>query len=183
MRSLRKRVCLLVVVTFLPVAMSAGSAGWGPEALAPFEPFLNTTWKGRVDPSKEVYDIARWEVALGGQAVRIVHSVNNGAYGGETIVMWDREREELVYFYFTTAGFYTQGTMRFDDGGRLVSRETVVGQENGITEVEATQSVLDDGRLLVETRMLRHGAWEPRDPVLYRADPTAEVVLPRLAEP
>jgi hypothetical protein len=150
-----------------------------PHPLAAFEPFVGKTWKGLVDPDKEVYDVARWERAVAGQAVRIVHSVADGAYGGETLVMWDRAREELVYFYFTTAGFYTQGTMSFDDAGRLVSREAVTGHEGGVTEVRATQSIEPDGRLRVRTQMLRDGAWEERDEVTYVVDPEAEVVLPQ----
>jgi hypothetical protein len=150
----------------------------GTDPLARFEPFLDKTWKGLVDPEKGVHDVARWERAIGGQAVRIVHSVADGAYGGETLVVWDRAREELVYFYFTTAGFYTQGTMSFDAEGRLVSREAVTGNEAGVTDVEATQELLPDGRMRVRTRMKRDGAWEDRGEVYYSVDPDAEVVLP-----
>ncbi len=154
-----------------------------PGALDLFEPFLDKTWKGLVDQENGVYDVARWEKALAGQAVRITHSVGGGSYGGETIVMWDKTREALVYYYFTTAGFYTQGTMSFDPAGRLVSRETVKGHDGGVTEVQATQEVLADGRLRVRTRMLRNGSWEEREEVLYAVDPQAEVVLPKSASP
>ncbi len=146
--------------------------------LAPFEPFLGKTWKALVNAEKQLYDVARWELAIGGQAVRIVHSVADGLYGGETIVMWDRAREELVYFYFTTAGFYTRGTMWFDEQGRLQSRETVEGHEAGVNEVRATQELLPDGRLQVRTRMLRNGSWEERGEVIYSVDANARVVLP-----
>ena len=122
--------------------------------------------------------MARWELALAGKAVRITHSVNEGDYGGETFVIWDRAQGELVYFYFTTAGFYTQGTMAVDEAGRLVSRENVTGSEDGITEVEAVHERLSDGRLRVTTRMLRNGAWEDGGKMTYAPDPTAQVILP-----
>ncbi len=156
--------------------MSAGQSAVAPELTA-FEPFVGKTWKALVDPEKEVYDIARWEYALNGQAIRMLHSVADGAYGGETIVMWDREREELVYTYFTTAGFYTTGTMEFDAEGRLHSREKVTGNQDGVTEVQATMELTEDGGMRVVTRMLRDGEWEDRGDVVYRVDPAAEVIL------
>ena len=148
------------------------------EPLEPFAPFLDKTWRALVDAEKGVYDVARWELALGGQAIRIVHSVGDGGYGGETLVMWDREREELIYYYFTTGGFYTHGTMSFDAEGRLVSEETVAGHEGGVTEVRAVQTVRPDGALVVTTRLLRHGVWEDGDTIVYTEAPEARVVLP-----
>lgn len=159
-------------------AVAAADESRVPPQLAPFEPFVGKTWKAVVNPETGAYDVARWERALAGQAVRIVHSVNDGVYGGETFVMWDRGREQLVYYYFTTGGFYTHGTMAFDADGNLVSRETVEGHEAGVTEVRATQSLLPDGRMKVQTRMLRNGVWEERGEVIYSPAPDAEVVLP-----
>lgn len=148
-----------------------------PPQLQPFEPYLDRTWKGLVDPESGVHDVARWERALSNQAVRMLHSVADGAYGGETVVMWDREREEIVYTYFTTAGFYTSGTMQFDAEGRIHSREAVTGNEDGVTEVRAITELLPDGTMRVSTRMLRGGEWEERGAVLYVEDPDAELIL------
>ena len=53
---------------------------------------------------------------LNGNGLRITHSVNNGEYGGESIIMWDEELGKFVSFYFTTAGFYTQATVEIYDG-------------------------------------------------------------------
>ncbi|MCH7675779.1 hypothetical protein IH879_12605 [candidate division KSB1 bacterium] len=80
------------------------------EHLKPLSPFIGKTWRGKspnADPDKPFEDVSRWESALNGQAVRILHSVNEGAYGGETLVVWDRKKESLVFYYFTTEGFYT----------------------------------------------------------------------------
>ena len=98
-----------------------------------------------------VVDVSRFEVALNGQAVRILHSINDGEYGGETLIVWDQEKQAIVFYYFTTAGFYTTGTMRAENG-EVVSRETVKGEAGGVTEVEARFRVLPDGRLHVKTR-------------------------------
>lgn len=87
------------------------------EHLKPLLPFVGKTWKGEFPnstPEKPVYDVQHWELILNGQAIRIMHSLNDGDYGGKAIVMWDKEKEQLIYFYFTTTGFYTQGTFSFD---------------------------------------------------------------------
>ena len=60
--------------------------------LKPFQAFINKTFRGEFSnstPEKPVYDISHWERALNGNAIRIMHSVNNGEFGGESIVMWD----------------------------------------------------------------------------------------------
>lgn len=172
------RLACLAATLLLALSIGAAAAAEPSPHLKPLEPFVGKTWKGLVDPEKGLHDVSRWELALNGQAVRILHSVGDGAYGGETLVVWDRDRETLIYYYFTTAGFYTHGTARVDDEGRLHTREEVTGNEAGITEVRSTQELLPDGRLRVRTRMLRNGEWEERPEVIYEEAPGAEVVLP-----
>jgi len=63
------------------------------EHLRPLGQFIGKTWRGKspnADPDKPFEDVSRWERALNGQAVRILHSVNEGAYGGETLIVWDK---------------------------------------------------------------------------------------------
>src|SRR5262245_49159627 len=106
--------------------------------LEPLRPFIGKTWKGHFKsstPEKPRIDVAQWERALNGKAVRIRHSVNDGSYGGESIVMWNRKTERIEFTYFTTAGFITQGTMRVE-GQKAITREIVTGNDGGITEVE-----------------------------------------------
>jgi hypothetical protein len=82
--------------------------------LEPLRPLLDKTWKGAFKnskPEKPMVDVMRWERALNGKAVRVLHSVNDGSYGGETIFMWDEKKQAVVYHYFTTAGFMTTGTI------------------------------------------------------------------------
>lgn len=149
------------------------------EHLKEFTPFLGKTWKGEFassTPERPMHDVSRWERALNGQAVRILHSVNDGLYGGETLIVWDRKKESLVFVYFTTAGFYTQGTMKWQDG-KMVSHETVTGNEQGITEVRATGEVLPDGRLHSKSEYFQSGKWVPGHEVFYKEDPDAKVVF------
>jgi hypothetical protein len=147
--------------------------------LTPLLPFTGKTWLGELtSPSSDepAYDVARWELALNGQAIRILHSVNEGEYGGETVIVWDEKRQSLVFFYFTTGGFYTEGTMSHADGV-FESHEVVTGNKDGITEVKATGRLLPDGRMLSTSQYLQKGAWVDGHEIYYEETPEAEVVF------
>ncbi len=125
------------------------------------KPLLGKTWRGTFPnstPEKPVIDTSRWELALNGKVVRNLHSINDGEYGGETIVLWNAEKEQLEYFYFTTGDFYTHGTMSFEDG-KIVSHELVTGEEDGITEVKAVMEFQPDGSFRTESLYLKEGEW------------------------
>jgi hypothetical protein len=147
--------------------------------LEPLRPLLEKTWKGAFKhstPEKPVVDVARWERALNGKAVRILHSVNDGAYGGESLVTWDEAKQSVVYYYFTTAGFMTTGTMIFKDG-KVNTHEVVQGKSDGVTEVRGTSELRADGTLALKTEHLKNGEWSTGREVVYREDPTARVVF------
>jgi len=147
--------------------------------LEPLRPLLDKTWKGPFKsskPDKSVVDVMRWERALNGKAVRVLHSVNDGSYGGETIYMWDEKKQAVGYHYFTTAGFMTVGTVSFKEK-QLITHEVVTGSSGGVTEVKATSELLADGTFRVTTEHLKEGKWEPGREVVYREDPAAKVVF------
>ena len=152
----------------------------GPELakeLEPLRPFIGKTWSGHFKnstPEKPVVDITRCERALNGKAVRMVHSVNKGAYGGESIIMWNPKSERIEYYYFTTDGFYTHGTMTIE-GRKILSHEQVTGSKQGITEVKGTSELLADGRLRVKSTYLKEGQWVPGRDMTYDPTPEAEV--------
>lgn len=171
----------LLVVALLGLALPGAAASPAAplrDELAALRPYVGKTWKALVNAEKKQYDVSRWEAALGGRVVRILHSVADGAYGGESIVRWDPVAKEIVYDYFTTASFTTHGKMTVPAPGRLECHETVRGDAGGIAEVKATMELLPDGRMKVTSRLLRGGAWEERPPKLYEEDATAKVVLP-----
>lgn len=143
--------------------------------LESLRPWLGKVWKGELKGGeKSMIDVSRWERALNGKAVRILHSVNDGIYGGESIVMWDEVKKTIVYHYFTTAGFTTHGTMTFKDGV-LHTREMVSGQANDVTEVRGQTRRQPDGGFKIKTEYLKNGKWVPGRESVYREDPTAEV--------
>lgn len=149
------------------------------EPLQPFKPFLGKTWKGTFagsTPEKPIIDIARWERALNGQAIRTLHSINNGEYGGESLIFWDKEKQSLAYYYFTTAGFFTTGTMRFENN-KMIAHEYVNGEAGGTTEVQSTAEIMPDGKLITKAQYLRNGKWEAGHEVTYVEDASAQVIF------
>ena len=149
------------------------------ENLKPFQAFISKTFKGEFansTPEKPVYDISRWERALNGNAIRIMHSVNNGEYGGESIVMWDTKKESLVSWYFTTAGFYSEAILHFEDE-KLISLENVTGNDNGITKVKSEINLLPNGQLVNSSMYLINGNWVDGHKIDYKEVPDAQVVF------
>ena len=143
------------------------------------EPFAGKTYKGEFSTStadKPMFDIQQWEVILGGKAVRIMHSVNDGDYGGETVIFWDAAKESVVYYYFTNAGFHTTGTMEFA-AGKVISYEEIHNNQNGITAAKSIGEVLPDGRIKNSSEYLKNGEWIPGHEVIYTEDAAAEVIF------
>jgi hypothetical protein len=170
--------CLVVTITWA-VALVAAEPQLD-EHLAPLKPFVGKTWRGefkRSTSDKPLVDVSQWEVILKGKAVRCRHSVNDGVYGGESIIMWDPEKNSLVAFYFTTAGFFTEGTMELKDG-KLYSHEKVRGIDPGVKEVEAVTE-LTDGKMRVTARFLQGGKGVDGHEITYTEAPDAKVVIDR----
>ena len=183
MKTHRFQLQLVVLIPALLLAALPAACAAETNSLAaplePLRPLLGQTWKGHFKdstPEKPQYDVARWERALNGQAVRITHSVNDGVYGGESMILWDPAKKQVVYYYFTTAGFFTTGVMTFE-GGRIVTRDQVTGNTNGITEVRSTYELRPDGTLLSKAEYLKGNAVEGGREVTYRRDDAAKVIF------
>ena len=149
------------------------------DPLKQFEQYIGKTFKGEFansTPEKPVHDILHYERALNGIAIRAIHSVNNGEYGGESIIMWDADQESLVSWYFTTAGFYTQATMHFEDGN-LISIEDVTENDNGITQVKAIVEFLPNGQMHTTSKYHMNGKWIDGHEIYYKEAPDAEVIF------
>jgi hypothetical protein len=105
-----------------------------------------------------------------------LHSINEGVYGGEILMMWDEQKQQVSYHYFTTAGFMTIGTVRFENG-KFITHEKVTGSVEGTTEVRAVNEVGSDGSLHVKSEYLKSGTWVPGHEVTYREDASAKVIF------
>jgi hypothetical protein len=171
-------IVLLCSFALVLVAFAADQPSLNPH-LEPLRPLLGKTWKGAFKnskPEKPTVDVARWERALNGQAVRMLHSINQGAYGGETLFVWDEKKQAVVYHYFTTAGFTTTGTIALQEG-KFVTHEDVKGNAGGVTEVRSTSELLPDGKFHVKAEHLKDGQWMPGHEVTYEEDAAAQVVF------
>lgn len=167
-------LCTVLLVRANVLADETNSLAKG---LEPLRPFLGKTWKGEFrnsTPEKPRFDVQRWERALNGKAVRVIHSVNEGAYGGESIIMPNPKTSAVEFHYFTTAGFITRGTMEVE-GRKLITHEEVTGDANGTTKVKGTTELLPDGSMRVRTSYFKNGAWEEGRDMTYKETPSAEL--------
>lgn len=157
------------------VPMKGAENGQLDENLKALEPFLGS-WRGEFKnstPEKPMIDISLWERALNGKAVRITHSINNGVYGGETIVRWDPEKNAIVYHYFSTADFQTKGTMKLN-GKIMECHEVVSGNAGGTTEVKATIELKESDSMQTSSKYLKDGVWEQGHQISYKRAPDAK---------
>ena len=173
-------IALVATVSLASKVAAADSFVVDPH-LEPLRPLLEKTWKqvSEAKPgstNKPAIDVARWERALNGKAVRILHSINDGVYGGESIIMWDDAKQAVTYHYYTTATFTTKGTMTFK-GGKIITHEIVSGNAGGITEVRGEFEIRSDGTYHVKAEHLKDGKWSPGREATYREDATAKVAF------
>jgi hypothetical protein len=169
----RRATAVAVTLFALAAPLAAQTSPGANPHLAWFLPLAGRTWKGTL-PNGAV-DVHRFELILNGQVLRTVHSVNDGAYGGEALVYWDEEKQTLASHYVTTAGFFTTATIRIESGAMLSHEIVHGGGAGGVAEVKGETRLLPDGRLLVKTWQLRGGQWSPGGDRTYVEDPKAEV--------
>ena len=149
------------------------------EHLKPLEPYIGKTFKGEFANStkeKPVFDISYWERILNGMAIKITHSVNDGEYGGISIITWDQNKSSLVSSYFTTEGFTTNALMHFENG-KLISLEDVTGNANGITKVKAIIEFLENGDLRNSSKYLMNDEWIDGHAIHYKEASNSKIVF------
>ena len=146
----------------------------------PLHPLIGRTWRGSSVGPNTVEDVVRWEWAVGGHAVRAVHAVNGGGYGGESLIFPDRDSRRLIFHYFTSGGFHTTGEMTVTPDGVIEITETVHGVE-GLERLRSTMTVVDDGTYRTRSQVERDGAWVDFGGFDYRIDTRAAVASPERA--
>jgi hypothetical protein len=170
---------LVIFLFYVGGSLAAGAEPPLNAHLEPLRPLLEKTWKGTFKdskPDKPTVDVQKWERTLNGQAIRILHSINDGVYGGETLLIWDKQRKTISYYYFTTDGFMTTGTLEPRDG-KFIAHENVKGDANGVTEVRSTSEILPDGKFHVKAEYLKKGEWMPGHEVTYEEASGSKVVF------
>lgn len=154
--------------------------GVGRAAYAPFEHLVGRTWRGVGTGPEAVEDIQRWEWAVGGHAVRVVHSVGGGAYAGETLIFRDKASGAYIFHYFTSGGFHSTGVMRPTGPGAFEVEETVHGLD-GFPPMRSTLVMGPDGVQRARSFQQENGAWVEKGGFDYREDASAVPVMPALA--
>ncbi len=168
----------LIAITLPTASAIRGEESLDPH-LEPLRPFLNKTFRGvfkNSTPEKPLVDVMRMERAMNGKAIRSIHSLNEGEYGGETLIYWDAEKKAVSFFYLTTAGFRTEGTLEVSQG-KFTSIEDVKGDANGITKVRGTSELKSDGTIMVTAEYFAKDRWMPGRETLYKEDPSAKLIF------
>ncbi|AZZ99935.1 hypothetical protein [Pseudoalteromonas sp. R3] len=163
---------LLLLVWNIQVLADDDKPAQLAKELAVFQPFLGTWQADFAVPAGKppMRDISHWERALNGTAVRTLHSINAGMYGGESLIFWDKSKNAVVFYYFTTAGFYTHGTIEVLSPTEFVAFEDVTGNKDGITQVKSI-SRFKDNHFEVSTQYLKQGKWtEPEQRTYVRSN-------------
>ena len=139
------------------------------EHLIEMKPFIGNTYKGDfINSTKEnpMYDVLSFERALNGNAIKVIHSVNNGEFGGETMVMWNPEKRGLQSWYFTSAGSLTVQNVQIKKN-TFISIENVERNQNGITKVKTIIEVLHGDQIIKRTKYLMNNLWKDGSETLY----------------
>ena len=90
--------------------------------------------------------------------------------------MWDLKSESLQYWYFTTAGFYTEATVTFEDK-KVVSIEKVTGNQNGITKVKSIVQLLPNGEMHSKAQYFQEDKWIDGHEIYYKEDHEAKILF------
>ncbi len=113
-----------------------------------------------------IADIQLWLWSDDGEALIIKHRLEDGSYGGDSIVTKNSETGKLSYIYNTNAGFSTQGDFVLDDKGHWEAVEDVSGQSD-ITKVRSRGYIREDGALISSSEYLKNGEWVPGNSFVY----------------
>ena len=148
------------------------------EKLKPFENFIGKTFKGEFSnstPENPLFDVQYWRI-LNDNGIQVTHSVNDGMWGGESIIMWDLELNSLVSWYFTSVGFYTKSTILIEND-KIIFHEKVTGNKDGITETKGIYQLLSNGDFKSETQYFQNGEWVKGHEIYYKEDAKAKVIF------
>lgn len=159
----------LVMLLLVQIPMNLAVAQEFDEKLKIFSGYLGT-WESVFEMKEgkpSVVDVSKWERALNGKALRTLHSINDGVYGGESLIFFDKSKQKLVFYYFTTAEFFTQGTIEIVDDNTFIAYEKVTGNDDGITQVKSTSQLIDDS-ISVETSYFKKGEWTKPETRTYQ---------------
>ena len=160
---------LYILLPILLVSGQTKSKTFLSDHLTGLKPFIGNTYKGNFINStieNPMIDVLSFERALNGNAVKVIHSVNNGEFGGETMVMWNPEEGGLQSWYFTSAGSLTIQNVQIKKD-TFISIENVERNKNGITKVKTIIEVLHRNQIKKRTKYLMNNLWKDGSETIY----------------
>ncbi|WCL55189.1 hypothetical protein [Gimibacter soli] len=171
---------LALAVAFFACTLAGVPAMAADPVLAPLAPLMGKTWRSvenGTNPDGSTFnDVVRWEWQASGHMALATHSLNEGVYGGVTLIHHDAKARTIVFRYATTGGFYTEGTIVPKDGGFEIL-ETVKGTTGGPSDVRTFMKMDGPDAYTVESRMMVNGVWGEPQTRMYRVDPDADVLF------
>ena len=160
---------LYFIIPALIVSAQTKSEPLLSDHLIEMKPFIGNTYKGDfINSTKEnpMFDVLSFERALNGNAIKVIHSVNNGEFVGETMVMWNPEKGGLQSWYFTSAGSLTIQNVQIRKN-TFISIENVERNQNGITKVKTIMEVLNEDQIKKRTKYLMNNMWKDGSETVY----------------
>ncbi len=176
--SLFRSAFVRVAVAFVALCLLSGAALDEDalplhEKLEQLRPFLAITWKGDLsDPGSKLrrFDVVRYDRTLNGEVIRMLHSINDGDLGGEMVIRYNEAAKRVEYHYFTSAGFLTTGSIRFNGRAFVAEDDEQAGQ----VPMRMERRIKGD-RMISKTQMFRDGGWTRGTEQFYVAAPEEKI--------
>ena len=144
-----------------------------------FENFINKKFKGEFyNSTKEnpLIDVIYFERILNGNAISISHSVNNGVYGGKSIIVWNSKNLKLESYYFSTGGEMIQSHVSTEKN-EIVMVEDFSKNDNGIQKVKKIYRLGKDGILEYQIKYFMNNIWVNSHDMEYNESKSAEIIF------
>jgi len=163
---------MIVLTVLLSLACAAQASCEQPiEPLAGFAPLLGTHWMGHFVslPAPPFEHFITWDLALSGQVIRWLKTVDDVGFVMETYFYWDRIRETIAFVQLCNNGIHGTGVAEVaDDTLTLLG---VAMQPSGAIEFRQTFEQLEDGALVDRYDTRAGDAWSPEHVIVYTLVP------------
>lgn len=134
--------------------------------LEPLKPFLGS-WIGRFDDPGETMEIrCTWTSILGGQAVRIVNTIEESNFVSEKTIYFDQQAQSMTFVVITNNGYVSRGQMAFE-GNLLIQTGEQIAPEGTVRSSTGAWEIMADGTLENMGVDRVDGRWE-RSPTSHR---------------
>ena len=149
------------------------------EKIQGFEVFIGKYFKGETFNStktKLISEVIHFKRILNGQAIRIVHSINEGEFGGESIITWNQENNILESVYFSTGGNIKHSMVTLKEN-TITLVEDVSKNQNSIKKVKTTYYLNSYGQLKKETKYYINNMWIFSHNSNYTESKSSEIIF------